>query len=84
MVLVSVLDACGPCLALAKSMPVLGIGGGALVKPSIMDSKGVDMRLVYSHNTVLLRVASRGCFVLAVLRGAKLWRGARVAKGGGL
>ena len=72
-------------LALAKSMLVLGIGGGgALVKPSIMDSKGVDMRLVYSHNTDLLRVASRGRFVLAVLRGAKLWRGARVAKGGGL
>jgi hypothetical protein len=32
-------------LALAKSMQVLGIGdGGVLVKPSIMNSKGVDMR----------------------------------------
>ena len=62
--------------ALAKSMPVLGIGGGgALVKPSIMDSKGVDMRLVYSHNTVLLRIASRGCFVLAVLRGGQALEG---------
>ena len=71
-------------LALAKSMLVLGIGGGgALVKPSIMDSKGVDMRLVYSHNTVLLRIASLGCFGCSS-GGAKLWRGARVAKGGGL
>ena len=47
-------------------------GNGAFAKRSIMDAKGVDMRQVCFHNTVLLRHTMRGYFVLVVQRPVEL------------